>query len=598
MDDSLQVRKNQAVQLVEQNRLQEARDLYQKICADYEEDGEAWFRLGAVSGMLDDVVKMIDYSRKAVALAPLLPSAYANLAYGLLREGKPMEAAQCYSKMAEKMYEALQYDHARQALSWLLEVPVTLPDEQLADVYMNRGACFTSLGNDADAVKDLQKAVELLPDNPKLYCLLGDALATLSRFEEACEIYHQAWRLQPDSATACARVADAYHHLQRLDDAAHFAEQALAVDANHIPATITLARLDRRAGNLEDACDRLEAARVELPGPMLGILSYELGIVYDRLGRHTEAFESFSRGNEITSQFGRAVTFQNDGSQYLDQLTGFRKSFSAERIAQWRAGKPNDNLPSPVFLVGHPRSGTTLTEQVLAAHHATLVSNERPLLAPVIHRIKEKVATTETIADYLDRISQQDLTSLRADYWDQAESILGAGVRNKILIDKLPANLRNLGIIKRIFPDSSIIVALRDPRDVCLSCFMQHFMPNQVTVHFFDLNQAAHHYEAMMDLWLHYRSVLDLRWMESRYEDLVSDFEPAARRLIDFLDLDWDDAVLTYYKNRHHATTPSYQDVVSPIFSRAMGRWRNYRRELEPVLGRLNRFVHEFGYEK
>jgi len=82
------------------------------------------------------------------------------------------------------------------------------------------------------------------------------------------------------------------------------------------------------------------------------------------------------------------------------------------------------------------------------------------------------------------------------------------------------------------------------------------------------------------------------------YEDLVSDSKPAARRLIDFLDLDWDDAVLTYYKNRHHATTPSYQDVVSPIFSRAMGCWRYYRRELQPVLGRLNRFVHEFGYEE
>ncbi len=591
--------KDAVARMLEQDRLQEACDLCHKICATHENDAEIWCRLGEIYGLMGNLDQVINYGRKAISLDPLLAPAYENIANALLRQDKLNEAAQCYWAMAVKMYNAQQFNDAGQALNGYLEVPVAHSKPQTAYAHMLRGACLLALGRNPKALGDLQKAVELQPENSQYQGLLGDTLFALTRFEEACEAYRQLIRLQPESPQAFVSIAIVYERMNQLDAAAGFANQALERDPNHIAAILVLAKLDRRAGNLELACSRLEGARASLSGPAEETeLYFESGIVYDRLGRYADAFKLFRQGNKLASQSVRAKVHQESDIQYVDHLTTFRKSFTAERFARWRNTRPKDELPSPIFFVGHPRSGTTLTEQILSAHPVALVSNERPFLDQIIHPILKKAGSIDAAADYLDNISQQELTSMRREYWSQAESMLEVDVSNRILIDKLPANLRKLGFIQRIFPESAVIVALRDPRDVCLSCFMQNFRHNPAMVPFYDIQQTARHYEALMDLWLHYRSILDLRWIESRYEDLVEDYEAVARRLITFLGLDWDDAVLSYLDKERHVSTPSYEDVTSPIFTRAMGRWRNYRKELQPVLAPLSRFIREFGYEE
>jgi hypothetical protein len=153
-------------------------------------------------------------------------------------------------------------------------------------------------------------------------------------------------------------------------------------------------------------------------------------------------------------------------------------------------------------------------------------------------------------------------------------------------------------MVYRLFPDARVIVVLRDPRDCCLSCFMQPFLPNQAMVNFLTLKQTVRFYAAVMDLWRHYRSELDLNYIEVRYEDLVEQFEPTARRLVDFVGEPWNDAVMKFFEHARtrDVRTPSYAAVASPIYSRAVGRWQHYHAQMEPVLEILQPYVAEFGY--
>ena len=163
----------------------------------------------------------------------------------------------------------------------------------------------------------------------------------------------------------------------------------------------------------------------------------------------------------------------------------------------------------------------------------------------------------------------------------------------------MPLNLVYLPAVRRLFPRSRVIVALRDPRDCCLSCFMQVFGPNTWMRHFHSLERAAALYADVMSLWLLYRDRLGLEWTEIRYEDVVADVETQARRLIDFLGLEWTDDVLDYRAKAEakYISTPSYSAVRKPVYSTSVRRWERYRDQIEPIQPMLRAFVHEFGYQ-
>jgi hypothetical protein len=163
----------------------------------------------------------------------------------------------------------------------------------------------------------------------------------------------------------------------------------------------------------------------------------------------------------------------------------------------------------------------------------------------------------------------------------------------------LPLHIVELGLINVIFPEARVIVALRDPRDACLSCLMQHFTPNAAMVNFANLDHTTELYERVMDLWLHLRDVITLPYLEVRYEDTVADLESQARRMLEHLGQPWDDAVLRHHEQAadHVISTPSYAAVSEPVHRRAIQRWRNYETHLEPYLDRLTRFIEAFGYD-
>ncbi|MDA0700698.1 MAG: sulfotransferase, partial [bacterium] len=250
----------------------------------------------------------------------------------------------------------------------------------------------------------------------------------------------------------------------------------------------------------------------------------------------------------------------------------------------------------PVFLVGFPRSGTTLTEQILAAHPRLLTTDEEPFL-PDLTREWPALAGV-AYPHGLASLSDDAVAQLRDRYRAALAERFGAGAEGRRVVDKLPLNILHLGLIRRLFPTAPVIVALRDPRDVVLSCFMQQFAPNASMVQFFDLARSARFYAAVMGLWLGWRDGLAPAALESRYEDVVQDVEGAARRLIAHVGEPWTDAVLGYAAaaRGRAITTPSYRDVGEPIHGRARGRWRRYEKQLAPVLGILDPYARALGY--
>ncbi len=255
-----------------------------------------------------------------------------------------------------------------------------------------------------------------------------------------------------------------------------------------------------------------------------------------------------------------------------------------------------DRAPiEPIFLIGFPRSGTTLLDQILDSHPALQVIEEQALIENIYRNLAQTAAGYPAALATLDT---DQIRKLRQQYFDHAARYLEAGAGTHF-IDKLPLNTADIGLIARLFPEARIILALRHPCDVCLSCFMQAFAPNDAMANFYTIEDTARLYAEVMGLWQHYESLLPLNYHRVKYEDIVADFAGETRRLLNFLGLDWDARVLEYNRHaraRKHINTPSYNQVTEEIYTRARYRWQRYDEQLRPVMPMLAPFIDYFGY--
>jgi tetratricopeptide (TPR) repeat protein len=391
-------------------------------------------------------------------------------------------------------------------------------------------------------------------------------------------------------------MADICEMTNRLAEAQQYLQQGERLAPDHPLSHRLAATLLRRQGRVDEALARLEAAPLPENNPLLAeSIHFELGRLYERRQDSASAYAHYQQGNRLLSE--RPEAAGTDKHAYLNMIQTIRQTFTPEWLTTWSAPLEaiDTATPDPIFLVGFPRSGTTLLDQILSSHASLQVIEEQPLIAD----IRRELASTPagylaTLADMNpDRIQQ-----LRHHYLDNAARYLEPE-KNGPFVDKLPLNIVHLGLIIRLFPNARIILALRHPCDVCLSCFMQAFAPNDAMANFYTLEDAARLYAEVMGLWHHYASLLALNYHPIKYEDIVADFEGETRRLLDFLGLEWDPRVLEYNKNarqRKHINTPSYNQVTEEIYTRARYRWQRYENQLRPVMPLLAPFIDHFNY--
>jgi hypothetical protein len=271
-----------------------------------------------------------------------------------------------------------------------------------------------------------------------------------------------------------------------------------------------------------------------------------------------------------------------------------------EMIRRWGQDAPAKPMRHQLALLGgHPRSGTTLIEQILGAHPAVRAFDEsEAFVGEVGDKLAPPPPAAPLTAQALHALPAARRNELRRRYLKSLFREAEGQPAPAVLLDKNPAPTASLHLWLRVFPESKIIIALRDPRDVVLSCFFQNLALTPLNANFLSLERTVKHYADLMDTWLRLRDLGGFAWLETRYEDVVGAVEAEGRRVTEFLGLAWhaDQAACHEAARRKLVYSPTYSEVAQPVHGRAVGRWRNYAAALEPVLPRLDAYTKAFGY--
>jgi tetratricopeptide (TPR) repeat protein len=508
--------------------------------------------------------------RQVLAAEPDHLAAGVNLGHLLLAAGRPDEAIACFDRV--------------------LDLAPAQPD-----ALFGRGGAHAALERFDRAEADFRALLADRPGHAAALNRLGGVLIRQARMAEAIDLLEGAHERHPDNADLLANLASAYEAQSDLEAAAKAARNAQKLRPDAPGPRLLLARLDLRSGRLTEARRGLEdVLALPLDDQRRCEALFELGQVLDRMGDAEAAYRAFLEANALHAASPAARRF--DGARFLGRVAANRAVFTERAPARMprtpRAAQRDGERP-PVFFVGFPRSGTTLVERALAAHPEIVTTEERSPLTPAVRHLIGGGAPSAAA----ELPGESQLAEARTLFRERTTAIVGPLV-GRLLVDKLPLNLVDLGYANLLFPEARALVALRDPRDVCLSCFMQRFQLNDSMINFSSLERTVETYAAVMGLWLAYRDSLSLAWREFRYEDLVGDFEAVLRDLLAFLGLKWDEAV-AHYRERAEArtvATPSYRQVTREIYRDSIGRWRAYRKVMAPYLPRLAPFVEAFGY--
>jgi tetratricopeptide (TPR) repeat protein len=456
----------------------------------------------------------------------------------------------------------------------------------------------------ADAEKLINLATALHPDDARLQRMLGHSYQQLQQFDRAIDCFSRSLAIDPgspDRSQILVELAKMHERLHDLGIARQHATEAMSLAPKFHLAHYVLANIERRAGETETAESRWKQL-IEQHGVSRGVVAdswYQLAALYDKSGRFDEAYDALTRAKNI---FGEAATPYRDEAWTISRAAGRSlAAFNSEFAERWMAAGATlaplgNNL---AILTSHPRSGTTLLEQVLDSHPAAISADEIQVLSDLVYiPLGQKANSTDPVPDVLDRTPLDDLNHARLAYVKGMEGALREPINGRLLIDKNPEMTMLLPVIARVFPEMQVLFALRDPRDVVISCFSQQLPLNPVSVHYLTLEDTAKKYVKTMQAWLKLRGVLRNPWIEIRYEDMVADLEAQSRKALEFLGLPWNDCVLEYHQRaqKKHVHSPTYEAVTKPVYSSSIGRWRNYAEQLEPYQEMLQPFVDAFGY--
>jgi tetratricopeptide (TPR) repeat protein len=447
-------------------------------------------------------------------------------------------------------------------------------------IHRNLAGVLAEAGDDAGALAAL--AGYRGPADAALELERADLLAGQARVEEAERAYRAALGVQPASGEAWFGLGLLLEHGGRGDEVSGLLAAAEA--AGILDDSLQLLRgfALRREGRIEEALAAAEAAPAEVePARRLQLI----GEMNDRLGRTDAAWDAFAAMNgaagDPESRAGAAV--------YRDEVEQVIATVTPAWAASWGPPAPPPARPAPIFLVGFPRSGTTLLDTMLMGNEQLLVLEEKPLWNAVI-----EAAPLETLAD----LSPAEIEPLRGLYFDAMDA-QASGVGDHIPVDKMPLNLARLPWLHRLFPEAKIILSLRHPADVVLSCLFTSFKLNYAMANFLDLGDAARLYDRVMAAWEGSRAAFGITPHAIRYEDLIADPEATLRPLFAYLGLDWTPGAADHRqaaRARGYVASASYAQVTEPIYRRAEGRWARYQGRLAPVLPILAPWAERFGY--
>ena len=472
----------------------------------------------------------------------------------------------------------------------------------------NRGVVLQLAKRYDEALASYDKAIALKPDYANAHFNRATTLKKLTRLDEALASYDKAIALKPDHAEAHNNRGVLLQEMRRYDEALASYDKVIALNPRHAEAHNNRGIVLMSTGNMREAeqmflkaselkpdfpdplfnlsvirnhqnADNAEAKNIQALLNKSGItpndkeqLYFALGKIYDDCGRYDEAFECFRQANQI-----RNTGVVYDASLIEKTTSSIIEVFSKDFLAQPFAYASDSR--SPLFIVGMPRSGTTLLASILSNHPAIGMAGELPTIDDFTSQLGELTASGVPYPTAARHITPAAAMRLITEYEKRLRRDVGPDKPH--VIDKNPLNFRHLGLIAMLFPQARIIHCVRHPLDTCLSNYFQRF-PLRIN-YSFDLRNIGHFYREYVRLMDHWRTVPTLKMMEVSYEDTILQTEQTARAMLDFLGLEWDARCLTPHTNPNPVETASQWQVRQPIYQQALGRWRHYEKHLAPL---------------
>jgi Flp pilus assembly protein TadD len=567
----------------------------------------------------------IPHFRRALEARPGDTATRSNLAAALLALGEAEEAAQiCEAGGADPRLRRIaafswqqQGRHAEAAAAYRDIVSAEPGDWES---WNNLGNARAALGDTDGAAAALRRAIELRPDMPEIVLNLSGVLDRAERVEERRALLREAARVSPEMARvhtelglaeAAARdfvaAEAAFREAIRLEPAnvAPYLELGILLESlNRIGDLAALAdRAEgeggpggaeagflrawalRRQGRFAEALPLAEAAPASIDPMRKAQL---IGEIADRLGDSARAFAAFAEMNRAALAAKAGVDL---GPDYAAEVRANAALLTPQWVASWAELALDSEPPSPIFILGFPRSGTTLLD--------TLLMN-----LPDLHVLEEMPPLAEAEAALggharLPSLASAEANALRSLYFERVGAVSPPGP-NQTIVDKFPLHMARMAPIHRLFPDARIVFVERHPCDAVLSCFTSNFALNRAMRCFTTLEGAARLYDTVLDAWTRASSLLPIRVHRLRYERLIADPREEMRALLDFLGLRWDERVLDNQAaaaRRTHIATASYKQVTEPLYARSVGRWERYRAQMAPVLPLLAPWAERLGYE-
>jgi tetratricopeptide (TPR) repeat protein len=551
---SAQKLKSLAREHLGKQELASAQTVLHQACKEYQDDAEAWYLLGRTESALNHTEQAITCHKNAIRLDPSSAAAHFFLA------------------MARASLD--QYSLALTSMEQCLALNDSFPNARL-----RISALFEKTGQYGRARQHAEQVIKNDPGNTEALGRIARIQSLNGNLDIAKGLYIQLLHANPDAFHAAAALADLQIKTGELKKASATIEPFL--NRTPVPNAIVFVFSDicQFTDRCHEAIKLLEdiLERSGKPRHMHRRLIFALAKLYDRIQEYDKAFEYAAEANRLKQARVSVRIFESKADHLIETWS-----------ASFNSGLPTTDLfienIRPVFIIGMPRSGTSLTEQILASHPSVFGAGELPAISNIRKGLPTCIGAGTGYPQCLGRASGAHINACATEYLAKLRSVSGGDY--PVVTDKMPENFWDLGLINLLFPSARIIHCTRDPLDTCISCYFTDF--HEGHDYMFDLDSLGIYYRQYQRIILHWKNTIKIPMLELRYEDLVSKPEETSRKLVDYCGLEWSDECLSPHKNRRTVKTASFSQVRHKVYTSSVNRWKNYDAhigELRKALG-------------
>lgn len=578
--EALQIKKQKAWRKMEKGSHSEAITLLQKVIKSQPKDAEALYLLGCCQAnrrIWNDAVISLTSSIKIQSDVPQSHFALAGAYIALKQYDQAISCLNTTLKLNPKHADAhIALGNIHIVDSNFLEAKECFEkaiwvDAKSSDAHLGLGALEQESGYHAKAVPNLELALKYNPKSVPALCALANAYSNLTQKSEAKILYRKALKLDANCYEAQCSLAKLHNFNAEYDKAIKLIEPLIKKKIRHSSLGMAFAQSCKHSGRCEEAIDYINdvlkkpgLSKFEIKG-----LHFAAGKVLDGMKQYDEAFYHYKAANDAVSHLYDSVSNTQNVTNIIETYTpGF---FMESPVAKVRAKRP-------IFIVGMPRSGTSLTEQIMAAHSNVYAAGELDALFNISRKMKKDLEREEACSLNVKNLSQENLDNMANKYLKKLSEI---SKNEDYVTDKMPHNFYLLGLIQLLFPEARIIHCRRDPMDTCLSIYFQDFSESHAYAkNLFNIGTHYFQYQRLMDHW---NKVLSIPILEINYEDLVSNQEKTTRRILEFCDLNWEEECMQFHKVRRTIDTASFDQVRQPLYTKSIQRWKHYEKYLDDL---------------